>query len=148
MGEKNGLFDAAIDLELKMKELYECYATIFKEDEDFWRGLAKEEMSHAKLIESAFGMPDKFPDDMVAGDAGDFKKVIQEAEQTIQAYATGKPSKEEAYKKAIYFENASGELHYQRMAQKSGTMTDQEELFQRLNKDDKDHAVRIHNKLK
>jgi len=143
--EINKLFDEAILLEVNVAHLYDLFRWNFPEDASFWARLSIEERNHAALLEAGrdnFKPLDSFPDDLLAGSIKDLLKVNRGICDLMAHYDKIPPSKEEALNVALTIEKSAGELHFQEfMAKKGGDCLDQ--IFQKLNMDDKDHAKRI-----
>lgn len=139
------LVEESIRLELTVSELYTIFHGLFPEDAQFWWQLVMEEKNHAALIRAAkdyFEPVGKFPQDLVHDSLQNLKNVNSNLLSLIGTIKDHAPTREEAFNIAFALENSAGELHFQQFMEKeSGETT--ESVFQRLNKDDKDHARRI-----
>ncbi len=139
------LIDESIRLELNVSELYTIFHGLFPEDAQFWWKLVMEENNHAALIRAAkdyFKPVDKFPHNLVHDGLQNLIDVNSNLLSLIKKMKEHAPSREEAFNMAFALENSAGELHFQQFMEKeSGETT--ENIFQKLNKDDKDHARRI-----
>ena len=139
------IIDESIDLELNVSNLYSIFHKVFPDDASFWWKLEMEENNHAALIRSGkecFLPINKFPDGLLANSLRELKDTNRKIVSLIKKYEEIPPSREEALNIAIELENSAGELHFQYfMDQEVGPKIN--EIFKRLNKDDKDHAMRI-----
>lgn len=139
--------DESIRLELNMSDLYRLLSITFPEDEEFWATLSGEEIHHAALIRSVnelFLAERVVPRYLLS----DFTQQIHQSNQIIareiESIRQNTPSREEVFRLAFTLESSAGEIHYQRMV--SGIANSMvEEIFQKLNGDDKFHARRILN---
>jgi len=141
------LFDEAICLEINVAQLYDIFRWYFPDDDFFWARLSMEERNHAALLEAGknnFKPQDQFPDDILPSSIKDLSSVNLELSDLIDQYNKKPPSREEAFNIALDMEKAAGEFHFQKFMGKT-TATTLDQIFQKLNMDDKDHAKRIHN---
>ena len=137
------LLDEAIKIEKNMSKLYSLYEETFSDDARFWRELVKEEIEHAALLEVAEAFEDIMPEALVHEQHLDeMRKTNKEIETTIEKYRKEQPSKEEAYQFAYDCEEQAFELHYQEVVTGSEA-SEATKRFNKLNADDKDHALRI-----
>lgn len=139
------LLDEYRHLEMLMCDLYIIFRGKFPEDADFWWMISQEEMNHASLIMSvkeAFVPLGKIPSFV---EKITFETVFnenQKAKSVIEDAKTRPISREEAFKMALELENSAMEQHYQEFMQESDSGAI-DEIFQKLNGCDKDHAQRI-----
>ena len=144
------LIKESINLELNAANLYLLFHTLFPEDAVFWWELTLEEKNHAALLRSGkelFLPRDKFPHDLVEDRLQDLIDTNSELNSLIEEYEVNPPSREEAFNIALSVENSAGELHFQRFMDKKPSSR-MAEIFQELNKDDKNHAERISSYMK
>jgi len=139
------LIEESINLELNVSDIYSLFYKVFPDDAEFWWKLVLEEKNHAALIRSGkeyFEPLGKFPYDLLAPVLQDLKDANSRLDSLIKKYEETSPSREEAFNIAFKIENSAGELHFQKFMDKEGnSKTDQ--IFKELNKDDKEHAMRI-----
>lgn len=139
------LIETSITLELTVAKLYFLFHELFPEDEAFWWQLALEEKNHASLIESgqkSFGPMGKFPTGLLKGSFQELEHAIRDIESFIKQYESTPPSRETAFNTAVNIENSATELHFQLFMEKESDLRI-DEIFKKLNKDDKDHEKRI-----
>jgi hypothetical protein len=140
------MIDEAIDLELNVAELYTLFCKLFQQDFDFWWKLVEEEHNHAALLKSMKTIcpvigdfPDNFFPDKLEELTNTNKKILE----LIKNFKKH-PDRKAAFEAAYALEISAGEIHYQSFMMMD-KVPDDYEIFQRLNHDDKDHAVRIQN---
>jgi len=139
------LIDESIQLELNVADLYLLFLKLFPEDSDFWWKLVLEEKNHAALIRSGkeyFEPLNKFPYDLLADSLQKVKDTNSRLKSMINKLESVSPLRQEAFNIAFEIENSAGELHFQNFMNKE-TNLKIDDIFKRLNKDDKDHALRI-----
>ncbi|GBD99198.1 hypothetical protein BMS3Abin07_01231 [bacterium BMS3Abin07] len=139
------LMEESTNLELNVADLYLLFNSLFPEDSNFWWELALEEKSHAALIRSGkdfFEPKNQFPHDLLADSLQTLKDINSKLNLLIKKYKDTSPSREEAFNIAFKLENSASELHYQNFMSKE-TSSRIDNIFKQLNKDDKDHAMRI-----
>ena len=139
------LIDESIQLEQHAAELYEVFHIAFPDDAHFWWQLHIEEQNHAALIESGnehFLPLGKFPCDLVSHSLKELQHANSKLVAIIQECRETSPSREAAFNIAIDVEGSAGEIHLQRFMEKDAEYKI-DEVFQQLNKGDKDHALRI-----
>ena len=144
------IVEESIKLELNVAKLYEFYSTAFPENIHFWKELALEEETHANLIKSLRNvlLPfNKFPSEILSSSLQDLIEVNNKLLSLLKEYNNKPPSKESAFSFAIALEESAGEIHFQHAMNKSSD-TEAIKVFQRLVKDDKDHAERIRSYMK
>ncbi len=137
------IIDEAIELELNMSKLYGIFSEHMKEDKAFWFRLEIEEINHAALLRASkdFVRFRKFPSGIIPNNL----EILQDSNQKIRE-ATNRfidnPDRKLAFKLAYELENSAGEIHFQQFMEKEAH-NNLSEIFQKLNRDDKDHAKRI-----
>ncbi len=139
------LIDESINLELNVSNLYSLFFKLFPEDADFWWQLVLEEKNHAALIQSGkeyFEPLNKFPYDLLANSLEEVKDMNSSLKSMIQKLESAPPPREDAFNIAFELENSAGELHFQNFMNKEENLKI-DDIFKQLNKDDKDHALRI-----
>ena len=139
------LVDEAIKVELNISTIYEIFSKSFADDSDFWSKLVIEEKNHATLIESAkktlFSV-DLFPSKLLSPTLEKLIDTNNKLYLLMKEYKENPPSRESAFNKALELERSAGEIHYQH-AMKHLPSDEIMETMQQLNKDDKDHIIRI-----
>ena len=139
------LIDEAIKLELNISNIYESFSKLFSEDSDFWSELVCEEKNHATLLETAKEtlLPvDLFPAKLLIPSLGMLIDTNNNLSLLMKEYKKSPPSRVDAFYKAIDIELSAGEIHFQH-AMKHLPSDEIMDTIQQLNKDDKDHIVRI-----
>jgi hypothetical protein len=141
----SSLIKESINLELNVAELYLVFYNLFPEDAAFWWKMTVEEEHHASLLRSGkeLYLPrNKFPRDLVPSLLQDLIDKNRELSALIEEYERNPPSREEAFNIALGIENSAYELHFQRFMDKEPSSR-MEEIFQQLNRDDKNHVEKI-----
>ena len=139
------LIDESIKLELNVSDLYLLFFKLFPEDSDFWWKLVLEEKNHAALIRSGkeyFEPLKKFPRDLLANSLQKVKDTNRNLKSMIKKLESAAPLRQEAFNIALKLETSAGELHFQNFMNKEESLKI-DDIFKQLNKDDKDHAMRI-----
>lgn len=139
------VLDRSITLELKVAQVYRSFAELFPQDHSFWWQLAIEEDNHASLLRSGrdFYLDNGlFPEAMVCRSIAELDQAIQEIDRYMEASQETPPDLQAALEFALSLEMSAGEIHYQNFMQRP-PQTGSEDVFQQLNRDDKDHAARI-----
>ncbi|MCK4997998.1 MAG: hypothetical protein KAS23_00635 [Anaerohalosphaera sp.] len=139
------LFNESINLELSVAELYSLFGELFSEDVQFWNRLSFEERNHACLIQSgrdSFWPVSRFPVEMLGTSLDEVVKANEAVQAAFTRFRDESLSREDAFNVAYQVESSAGEVHYQMFMEKK-VETKIEEVFQRLNNDDKCHADRI-----
>ena len=139
------LIDESINLELNVSDLYLLFHNIFPDDEEFWWKLVLEEKNHAALIQSGkdhFEPLKKFPLKLLHHNLEELKATNNTLLSLIRNFEETPPSREEAFNIALKIENSACELHFQNFMDGESNSTI-EDIFQELNRDDKEHALRI-----
>ena len=139
------IVEETIKLEQNVAELYNMFSDAFPEDFNFWKELFWEEKHHASLIDTGKNVlmsSGEFPRELLS----DSLQVLVEANNKIRSLlkqCTDKmPSRAEAFNIAISLEESAGEIHYQRTMDNESS-SEYIKMWQKLNEDDKDHALRI-----
>jgi hypothetical protein len=135
----------SIDLELNIGDLYELFSVKFPEDYDFWWKISMEEMNHAALIESIndIFMPESInPAESIEKQTHDLREMNQLLKERIEQYKLIPPTRLEAFKFGMELENSAGESHFEAFMTEEPT-SQMERIFQKLNGDDKNHAIRM-----
>ncbi len=139
------LLELSIEIELGVGALYELFAELYPEDREFWSQLHLEERSHATLLRVAldsFSKRGMLPTNLLSTSLEGLRTTIQELESLVDRCKAHPPQRNEAFLLAIRLENESGEKHYDIFMGKTPEST-LEEVFQQLNRQDKDHKQRI-----
>ena len=146
----DALFDESINLEINVGHLYGLFNNLFPAHAEFWWKLEFEEYNHASLIRSGrdhFKPVNNFPVKLLDQSLVDLKAANHNLQTLIEKYKKSRPSEEEAFNKALMIEMSAGELHFQEfMSKEACSFT--EEIFKKLNKEDRDHAARIRDYMK
>jgi hypothetical protein len=143
--ELSQLIEESVQLELNVAELYLVFYRALPEDADFWRRLFMEEKNHAALIrsiEEGFMPAGILPKGLLSSSLGKIREANAGIVTLIARFKTASPSREEAFSIARKVEESAGEIHFQAFMKKL-TESGIDQVFQRLNRDDKDHAMRI-----
>ena len=137
----------SIGMELNVGEVYQLFSVKFPQDHDFWWRISMEEMHHAALIESIndlFLSDNTFEKDPIEKQTQDLKTLNQLVKQRIAQYKLVSPTRLEAFQYGFEMENSVAEFHFELFmttAPESPVM----KIFQKLNGDDLNHAIRIKN---
>ena len=137
--------DESINLELNVSDLYLIFQELFPDDAKFWRDLVWEEKNHAAIFESAKNVLKQlkmFPHNLLHHNLQDLKDTNSTLLSLIKSFKNTPPSREEAFNIALKVEISAGELHFQDFMDEE-TNSEIVQFFQKLNKNDKDHAMRI-----
>jgi hypothetical protein len=143
--ELSQLIKESVQLELNVAELYLVFYHAFPDDADFWWRLVIEEKNHAALIrsiEEGFMPAGILPDQLLSSSLDKIREANTAIVTLIARFKTAPPLREDAFSIAHTLEESAGEIHFQTFMKKvaeSGI----DEVFQRLNRADKDHASRI-----
>jgi hypothetical protein len=78
----------------------------------------------------------------LAGDFEEIKSIDKKLVALIAKYKESPPSREEAFNVAFSIETSAGEAHYQAFMRKNAE-TNVDSIFQKLNREDQDHALKI-----
>jgi len=135
--------DEAIILELKVSELYHLFSNVFVEDREFWWQLEIEEKNHAALLKSGkeFYKHGKFPLEIFPERLEILKETISQVNSLIETFNSGWTRKK-AFDTSIVLENSAGEIHFQNFM-RSDAQSEIAIIFQKLNRHDCDHSLRI-----
>lgn len=146
----NEIIDESVKLELNVSRLYSIFYDFYLEDSDFWWELQMEEKNHASLLKSIkeFFVPyGKIPEGLLVKELETLKQSNLEIESIIQQVIDNTPTREECFDIALELEHSASETHYQ-MFMDTNTGDKFSEVIQTLNREDKDHALRIENYIK
>jgi len=140
----------SIDLELNIGDLYQWFSVKFPQDYDFWWKLSIEEMNHAALIESindVFLSEGTSPMDSIEKQTQELQEMNLSVKEKHQQFKLNPPSRQAALKYGLELENSAGESHFEQFMT---TVPNSPVLriFQKLNGDDINHAIRIENYMK
>lgn len=139
----------SIDIELTVAEIYLIFYHEFPEDACFWWQIALEEKNHAALIRSLLDMSEQLdipPGEMFSTSVSELRETNAMLSSIVDEYREKLPDRTGAFNTALGIEDSAGELHYQEfMAGDEDRHPQISKIFRRLNKEDKDHAVRIRN---
>jgi ferritin len=144
------LAEESIKLELNVSKIYYLFHSYFAADANFWRKLVLEEEDHAALIKEGieeFEPIGKFPHGILSDRLQDLKETNKKLRSLLKQFKNIPPSRELAFNTALKIEASAGELHFQHFMDKE-TNSKIDELFQFLNREDKDHAKRIRSYMK
>ena len=79
---------------------------------------------------------------MLASSLEELRSANSTIVELLEKHQDTPPSREDAFNLALKLEQSAGEIHFQQFMEKSST-SKLDSIFQRLNRDDKDHAIRI-----
>ncbi len=139
------LAEEAMKVELNVSELYMIFYLEFQDDSDFWWSLVIEEKDHAALIRSGLDylIPiGRFPEEIIGPVLSELVETNNKLSPMIAEYRETPPSRTTAFNVALQIETSAGEIHFQRAMSKSPESHIME-IFQQLNKHDKDHIKRL-----
>jgi len=144
------IIDASIALELAVADLYFLFHELHPEDSEFWWKMSLEENGHAALLQSgrdSFMPFNKFPEELVTNSLSRLKSSRQYINDKAKEIKKNPISRKQAFELAMAIEETAGEHHYQEFMAK---IQDNKinNIFQKLNGADKDHADRISSYLK
>jgi ferritin len=144
------LAEESINLELNVSKIYSLFHSSFADDANFWWKLVQEEKDHAALIRGGikeFEPIGEFPHEILSDNLQDLKETNKKLRSLLKQFKNIPPSRELAFNTALEIEAFAGELHFQNFIEKEASSTI-DELFQFLNREDKDHAKRIRSYMK
>ena len=139
------LLESAIALELGVASLYRLFSELYEEDRAFWSQLQLEEKSHAALLRAALDSFEKrqlLPTGMMPTSLEHMEQFNMKVAVLLEQCRKTPPSRHNACELAIVLERDVGEEHFNQFMEKPPESMI-EEVFQRLNRNDKDHAERI-----
>ena len=139
------LAEESINIELNVSEIYSLFHSCFADDANLWLKLVLEEKDHAALIRGGieeFEPIGEFPHEILCNSLQDLKETNKKLRSLLKQFKNIPPSREQAFNTALEIETSAGELHFQDFMDKETNSTI-DELFQFLNREDKDHAKRI-----
>ncbi len=141
------MIEESIRIELQVSELYLLFFNCFPLDKGFWWKIALEEKNHAALIRSLGEFPEQleeFQESLFSSSMIELEKTNSMLRSLIEKFEAEPPDRETAFNTALEIEESAGELHYQ------GFIEDEKDsdmkivqIFRKLNREDKDHSVRI-----
>jgi len=136
----------SVELELNIGDLYQVYSVKFPLDYDFWWKISIEEMNHAALIESINDVfwTDILPFDSIEKQAADLHEINLKIKERTERFKLVPPTRLEAFNYAFELENSIGESHFE-VFMTSAPDSPVVKIFQKLNGEDKNHAIRIEN---
>lgn len=143
------ILDESIRLENNAAKIYALFAGQFPEDKDFWQKLSNEEVNHAQLIEREvkFFLEELFPENIFCKNMKRIQKANDFIVNSMKEFSISAPTRKQAFDTAIKIEESAGESHFQNgITQSNKSLTIR--LFQELNQNDKDHAIRIRKYMK
>ena len=138
------LLEESIRLELLVSDLYLYYHVIFEDHKDFWWAMTHEEKNHASILKSCrlFLDLNKLPERAVYENIEAIRNMRASVGDFLKKCRTNEVSMKDAYAFALALEQEASEFHFQEML--TSLSTDKIiNIFQRLGKDDVDHAGRI-----
>jgi hypothetical protein len=139
------LIDQSIALENNVAGLYKLFSQTIPLDAEFWWQLHMEEKSHAALIRAAkdsFAKRGEFPLELIAHSIVDLSAANRKVTALIDHFKENPPSRHEACRIAVELETTAGEAHFTAFMEKEAGNSI-EQVFQQLNRGDKDHERRI-----
>ena len=139
------IVDESIQLELNIAKLYISFHETFPEHGDFWWALHIEENNHAALIRSVkehFVPSGQFPSDLLSSKLNELKETNSKIALLIKRYEHQPPTEAETFNVALELEESAGEIHFQKFMDKEEDSI-LYKIFQKLNRDDKNHALRL-----
>jgi len=143
--ELEDLINESIRLEKNVGQLYKFFHLNFPEDQDFWWQIYMEEQNHASLIagmKHTVLIKKDIPEELFDFAIDDLRATNLLISKLIENYKSQKPERAETFKTAWKLENTAGEMHIQNIAESQSDF-EMIKIFQKLNADDKDHALRI-----
>lgn len=144
------LFDESIQLELNIAELYKIFCAAFPEDADFWWKLILEEKNHASLLQSGkdrFAPKGLFPKELILSSFEHLQGANKKLVTLIKRYRATPSPREATFNIALSLEQSLGEKQFQEFMDKSSEKS-LDKIFQKLNSDNKNHAIRLHSYMK
>lgn len=147
--ELNSLINKAIELELKVADLYIQFYKLLPSDASFWWKLAIEEKNHAAMLRTLKEMNNahlEIPPEFYPEGTGALDESIRRISEARKEFEKN-PDRHLALRKAYEIENSAGELHYDAFA-KSESSSQVASIFQKLNRSDIDHARKIREYMK
>lgn len=141
------IVEESIRIELQVADLYLLFYEGFPKDAGFWWQIALEEKNHAALIRSLFDISEQledFPEDMFSSSMVELRETNAMLSSMIEEFKRKLPDRETALNSALSIEESAGELHYQGFMEGEDLSSLQiNGIFRQLNKEDKDHSLRI-----
>ncbi len=141
------VIEESIRIELQVAELYLLFFHYLPQDKGFWWKIALEEKNHAALIRSLLDLSEElqeFPEDMFSSSLVELVETNSMLSTLIEKFTAEPPDRETAFNTALKIEESAGELHYQGFME-NGKDSNMKiaEIFRQLNREDKDHSIRI-----
>jgi hypothetical protein len=135
----------SVEMELNVGDVYQLFSVKFPQDYDFWWKISIEEMNHAALIESIndiFWDESVLPLESIEKQTEALRKMNICVKNRIGRYRMVPPTRLEAFQYGFELENSVGESHFELFMT---TVSDSPvmKIFQKLNGDDVNHAIRI-----
>jgi len=133
-----------------MSDLYQVFYARFPEDSQFWWNLSMEELNHASLIRSIndLFLPEKIlPAEGIEIQTEKIREVNNSILNRIKNYKTENLIRYEAFRYASDLENSFGEIHFE-LFMNGSSESHVHRIFQKLNGEDKNHALRISDYMK
>jgi len=152
MDEKlSRIIEQSVQLELNVAALYLGFSEAFPEDREFWSQLAKEEENHAALLRGGkleSSNEGRFPADILTTNLDALIKANNEIKELVKEHKQKPPSsRASAFEIAIKVEESTGEIDFS-CFMKQEENSPALKLLRRLNRDDRDHALRIRNYMR
>jgi len=141
----SSILDESLQLELNVANLYRLFHQSSSEHASFWWKLHLEENNHAALVRSIkehFEPAGKTPDSLLSSSLQKLQESNTAITSLIEKYTENTPTAEEAFNTALKLELTAGEVHYQDFMDKDQNSV-LNKTFQKLNRDDKNHAARL-----
>jgi ferritin len=139
------MIEESINLELNVSDLYLIFYELFPDDAAFWWKLVLEEKNHAAIFRSGKDVMaglEMFPQNLLHNNLQEIKNTNNTLLSIIKNFKNISPSREEAFNTALEIESSAAELHFQDFMNDESNL-EIVNIFKQLNKDDKNHAMRI-----
>jgi rubrerythrin len=139
------LLNQTIELERNAGRIYLSFSEQFPDDHAFWWQIGMEEENHASLIRSGrdyFLSKNLFPVDLVCKHMNLLEDVNKKLIAFYEKNKKEPVTRDVACNFALWIETSAGEFHFQSAISKVADSRALD-MFQKLNKDDKDHALRL-----
>lgn len=147
MENNSEVFNLLIDFESAISEIYMEFSRMFPNDKEFWWRIAMEEKNHAAIIQSGrdvFNSMGLFPVELTSLSVGYLKEALEE-KKTLLSRVKEQPqnlTRKKAVAIAIKIEERDIENIFQELM-KIHPELKSIKVFQTLNKETCDHAVRL-----
>lgn len=143
--------ETLINIEQNMAKLYRAFSGAYPEDADFWNGLAKEEDSHARLLQSNQELILKTPELhklLFSSSLESLNSVNYRIGKILDNIDNGQPpSHLDCFVIALQLEQSAGDSHLQHVMN-SKERCRAIEVLQILSEGDHDHCVKIGDYMK